>query len=406
MEIIKTDLLSPKKSKFGDFELEPEEGWKIFQSFIDYESKLLIVSVSIMDQTQWTDNGYGGRTIPTREYKIDVKTSSILEAEEWQKYFTYDKVETISEDKSYKLISQRIFDPGRNSDGFKEELYDLNTNKLISSGNSIAFSETARENLLQAFYRSIKEKEERKRALNAKPTLEQFHLKQIAELKDNDAILCYYDNQHVYQLNYVNKAFVLLKGGQLSPDNTQRASMPLTSTKSYHSIEEFWNDFINDKKWYLRFNFLNAHGRLSTKALLLAKHIVSFFNELRERQSFTYSEYNKIGNWSNLVWSDDYRQTELKQWCSNCLKEVIYQARYPKYICSDCASKDKLDSKGNLLEFSNLGFSGGFKITYMDIKGNTIREDDRQDYCDCIIDGHMFFAQEARFGGIVIQKKD
>ena len=125
MEIIKSELSSPRQCAYGDFELKPEIGWKISQTFIDYESKLLIVSVSDTDESKWIRTGYGSRTIPTKEYKIDLKTLSILQPEEWKKYFNYTKVEITSEDKRYKLISQRIFEPERDSDGYKEELLSL-----------------------------------------------------------------------------------------------------------------------------------------------------------------------------------------------------------------------------------------------------------------------------------------
>ena len=141
MEIIKSELSHPRKCEYGDFELVPESGWKISQTFIDYESKLLIVSVSETDESKWIRTKWG-RTIPTKEYKIDLKTLSILQPEEWKKYFNYDKVEIISEDKRYKFISQRIFEPAQNSDGYNEELYDLNSGTLISRGSSLRSAKT------------------------------------------------------------------------------------------------------------------------------------------------------------------------------------------------------------------------------------------------------------------------
>jgi hypothetical protein len=181
--------------------------------------------------------------------------------------------------------------------------------------------------------------------------------------------------------------------------------MKFDFVKSYNNVGEFWEKFTVDEKWYLRFKYLNGFGRSSSKALLLAKYIISFFNEVRRHHKFTRQEHDQINYWSKLVWSEQYRITEIRQWCSNCYKEIPYQVRYPKYICGDCASKNKYDEKGNLLEFSNLGISGGLKITYRDSNGNTIREDDTQEYCECTIDGKVFFAKEAYHGGIVIQAK-
>lgn len=50
MEIIKNKLLRSQNCKYGDFEIKPENGWKISETFIDFESKLLVVSVSIIDE--------------------------------------------------------------------------------------------------------------------------------------------------------------------------------------------------------------------------------------------------------------------------------------------------------------------------------------------------------------------
>jgi hypothetical protein len=406
VQIIKSSPSSPLKSEYGDFELKPDDGWKISYSFIDYESGLLIVSVSIIDKSKWIDNGYGGRTIPTKEYKIDLATLSVLQPEDWKRYFNYDRKEFVSDDKKYKLVTQRVFEPERNSDGINEELYDLNSNQLLSRGSSIAFRKEKRENLLESLYRSIREKDEQKRLLESKPTLEQYYLMQVDQLKNGDVILCYYDKENVFQLHYGDSEFILSQSENLSLDLRQWSAMKFDVLKKYNSLDDFWREFTADRKWYLKFDHLNRKGQVAAKALILAKHVISFFNDLRKNHNFTHEEHDRINSWSTLVWSEEYKATEIKQWCSNCHKEVNYQPRYPKYICSECASKDKYDTKKNLLEFSNIGFSGGLKITYTDSNGKMIREDSTQDYCECFIDNKLFFAQEARFGGIVIQKKE
>lgn len=345
-------------------------------------------------------------TIPANEYKIDLQTLRILDPGEWQKFFNYDKIETISADKKYKLISQRVFEQEWNTENYNEELYDLTTGTLLTSGSSIAFKEQKRESLLDRLYYSIKEKEEETRILDAKLTLEHFYLKELEELKNNDVILYYYDNYNTSQLSYKDNKFILSKAGKLLPNYNEWTSMDFVAVNRFNNLDEFWSEFIAADRWFMKYNPLNPDGRNSTKPLLLAKHVITFCNNLRKEHSFTYDEYEKLNQWTNLVWSDEYKSTEIKQWCSNCDKEVYFQGRYPKYICTDCASKEKLDADGNLLEFFNLDFSGGLKIIYKDKNGNTIREDDTQQYCDCIIDNKLYFAQEARFGGIVIQRKE
>jgi hypothetical protein len=81
---------------------------------------------------------------------------------------------------------------------------------------------------------------------------------------------------------------------------------------------------------------------------------------------------------------------------------VRYNPRYPKHICRDCASKLITDENEVEVSFSNIGFSGGLKITYKE-GDKIIKEDTSQIEKLCFIDGKRFIATEARFGGIVIQ---
>lgn len=73
-------------------------------------------------------------------------------------------------------------------------------------------------------------------------------------------------------------------------------------------------------------------------------------------------------------------------------------ARYPRYVCEDCTSKATAID-GRALEFFNLGLSGGFGVRYTDDQSPHYGH-------DCLIDGNLCRADEARFGGIVIEKID
>lgn len=399
MKIKKGNIFRPCKSEFGDFEIVPEDGWKMSQAYIDYESKLLIVSLSIIDESKWIDSGFGGRIIPTKEYKVDLSTLRILERDEWKSLFNYEPVEIVSNDKKYKLISQRIFEEEANNDSIKEELYDLTTGELISKGASVAFQEKKRENLLEKHYNRIGEAVQRKKELDAKLSLEEFYKSKLDSLKDKDVIIVYSDHSgNVFRLVFIDSNFQLS-----SVKNNDKQSQDYRVVKTFGSIDEFWQYLTKDDTWYMDYSI---DRQLSENPLILAKHVNQYFNNIREKQEFTFAEYRFINEWSAGFWSDDYKRTELKQWCPDCHKEVSYYPRYPKFICSDCSSKDKFDKKGNYLYFSNIGFSGGLKVTYKDGNGNIIKEDTTLHSCDCIIDGKLYFAQEARFGGIVIQKKD
>lgn len=83
------------------------------------------------------------------------------------------------------------------------------------------------------------------------------------------------------------------------------------------------------------------------------------------------------------------------QHCPICSKPVEPSERYPRYVCQECASRAS-SHEGRALEFHNVSFSGGFAAKYADSGKEYLSH-------DCYIDGIKCYADEARFGGIVIQ---
>ncbi len=83
------------------------------------------------------------------------------------------------------------------------------------------------------------------------------------------------------------------------------------------------------------------------------------------------------------------------QYCPICSVKVKFNPRYPKYICNHCHNKAE-DKNGRKLLFRNEDFSGGFKAIY---------EDTEEEYNSntCFVEGIECYAEEAKFGGIVIQ---
>jgi hypothetical protein len=89
---------------------------------------------------------------------------------------------------------------------------------------------------------------------------------------------------------------------------------------------------------------------------------------------------------------------EPKQYCGNCGCEVPFFARYPRYICRDCY-KFLCDRDGRRVLYSNthpLGY--GCQGYYADSEW-----EETYDSPYCYIGNKRFYAQEARFGGIVVQ---
>jgi hypothetical protein len=83
------------------------------------------------------------------------------------------------------------------------------------------------------------------------------------------------------------------------------------------------------------------------------------------------------------------------QHCPICSVEVPPSLRYPRYVCSTCAEK-AASPDGRPLAFANESLSGGFIARYAD-SGEPYPSH------ECFIDGTKCYADEARFGGIVIQ---
>ena len=85
------------------------------------------------------------------------------------------------------------------------------------------------------------------------------------------------------------------------------------------------------------------------------------------------------------------------QTCPICKTTVTPYPRYPKYVCNDCY-KRATNITGRKLVFYNVSMSGGYIAYYAD-------SDNKEEYksYDCYIDGIKCRADEARFGGIVIE---
>lgn len=403
MKVLKSTIDTKRKCEFGNFELEPENGWKISQAFIDFDSGLLVVKESDENEDNWIHTEYGSLIIPNKEYKVDTKTGEILTSAEWTKYFSYETKEKISDDGKYKLITTRVHDSERNSDGIKEQLIELKSDTKLSSCTRIAFSEEKIENLLESLYREEKEREKRKAELEAMPNLSEFFEKEFEKLKKEDVIFEYYNSKFIFKLIYNGAAFELFKIRKIYKYALKWSTLNYKKNGSFATIQDFVEKFLSDKNWYLNHTSFNRSQDGSKPNQLLKKFIVEYFNSLREKHDFTFEEYEKIQRWENYFYQrDSVKRSEYKQFCANCKTPVFYNPRYPKYICKDCSSKTITDEKGFELSFSNVGMSGGLRIRYKK-DGEVIKEDTSKTEKLCFIEGKHFIAKEARFGGIVIQ---
>lgn len=85
------------------------------------------------------------------------------------------------------------------------------------------------------------------------------------------------------------------------------------------------------------------------------------------------------------------------QYCPICDRQVPANPRYHDYLCRGCADEVH-DSEGRPLEFFNTDFSGGLSARYADTG-------EPYPHAACVVRGHLCYASEARFGGVVIRPK-
>ena len=83
--------------------------------------------------------------------------------------------------------------------------------------------------------------------------------------------------------------------------------------------------------------------------------------------------------------------------CNDILE--CYSERYPKIICIKCANSEITDDYGNIVSFSNVDFTGGF-VSSHNINNTLVQKSEHI----CWINNVKCYANEHRYGGIVIQK--
>lgn len=81
--------------------------------------------------------------------------------------------------------------------------------------------------------------------------------------------------------------------------------------------------------------------------------------------------------------------------CPICSTPVRHWARYPTAVCDACFEK-ACDGQGRKLGFYNVSVGGGFKA-------KVVETGEENENHICYIEGVKCWADEARFGGIVIQ---
>lgn len=401
---MKIDL--SKKCKYGDFGLISDKGYQLSSGVIDFSSKLLVVTEYLSDtshslispalEISQELNILKNDVVPeSREHIIDTKVPKILSFDEWKLYFNYNEEVTISDDGKLKEIWQRKHDKNRNTDYYEGQLIEIQTNEILSNCESVAFSDSERKSLIESYYERQKSEIEYQKTLELGIYPKELHQEYLKELKD-EWILNYLKNGNSYGIKKESGQIFLFEAkGEQYWEKWDKSKK--IKTNDFSDIESFWMQFIKENDKWFEIKPWRANNAI-------VKYILTECNNLKRNIALTFAEHEKLYNWERVIHDDKLHRNLFWQFCPKCGKRVFYFPRYPKSLCNDCCDYSKfVDKDGYRLDFSNQGFGGGFVVYYYkndELIKKTINEFQKI----FIMDNEEYVAEEARFGGIAIQK--
>ncbi len=186
----------------------------------------------------------------------------------------------------------------------------------------------------------------------------------------------------------------LFKSKKVNIENKQKFKVAY-----FQSANEFWKFITQNDEWYLE-HLPQDFEDLKSNSKSLIPLIIETTNELRYNLKFKQSDYWRIIQWDNIAFEmkmDD----KLKQFCSNCKKEIGLVQRFPRLICHECKNELKSSDERNV-EFFNSEALGYGCQGYYSGTNQTEKYNSNESY----IGNKTFIAEEGRFGGILIELKE
>jgi len=384
MKIKKSTFFKKVKSEFGQFEILADKGCEVY-TFVDYISKLLIVRESTDEQRS------SGKPYLPKMRILNPSNGDLLTRDQYEKYFDYSSKTQLSDDNKWEITIQRKID-NNGTDYIEEKIRNLETNENLKPAEAVAFRQSKYESWIDRYHEEI----ERRKKLEAKLTLHQHYSLCLKNLQPNDLIYKFCSKSQVFKLVYLGNQFHLfVKDETMNRDLDWETVSQVKAT--FNSVNDFWEDLTSDPNWLetyqpVQFNFGTEK--------LITKPIIQYHNDL-VKEEFETSKYKLFHKWKNGVYTDTIKRSEYKQYCANCKKSVSNNARYPKYICGDCTEL-VTDREGRRIEFYNTEALGhGCQGYYIGTK-------QKEKYKSNIgyVNNKEVYAEEAHFGGIVIQLKE
>lgn len=237
--------------------------------------------------------------------------------------------------------------------------------------------------MIENYYERIKQHDEYLSTLELGEFPERMYQNYLSELTEGLILIGYLDGSDLFELKSESRKTTLYVNGVF--------------VEAFSSIEGFWSAFSKIDFW----------NKYKCKSLhpVLHKFVIASHNQVVKERVLSFHENELLYSWVQLACNDKIKKNVYWQFCSRCRKRVMYFPRYPKRICGECSNLDVFDENGYKLSFSNAGFGGGFIAKYY--QGETLVKETNDEWGKvCFIEGKKYIADEARFGGIVIQMAD
>jgi len=368
-------IIKNQKSKYGDFDLIPAKGWELDSHFIDLDSGLLIASeTSYAKRKRYRASGIV--VIPTRYAVVDTALQKILTKKDREARFSYDTQEILHPDHNFKTVMIRTYDPKANSDNVESRLINLETGETLMSSQRTAFSSTPVKSIYESYlaHLEFRKKEE---AIRYGEYLDEWYEQDLAQLKDGLLMQYSSHNENFELIRQNGRCFLYRSPNSATPDNPGE-----TLFQSFDSPGDFWAWFSQQPDWYLVFRPAHVDR-------IFAKDLICYLNELHKNRALEFNDgqHYRIYTWGSKV-STEQNQYAYVQFCVRCGARVRYFPRYPRHICSDCCRL--------------LTRRDGKPLDWLKVEKRTKKSKDGK--VRVYIGKEIYWAQEAWFGGVVVQK--
>lgn len=209
--------------------------------------------------------------------------------------------------------------------------------------------------------------------------LDEWYEQDLAQLKDG-LLMQYMSQEETFDLVREGGRCFLYQALNLESDVP--ANSDKTLLHSFDSPDDFWNWLVRQPNWYLRFRPLHVDN-------IFARSLIYYINDLLKKRAldFDNEQHYQIYAWTEKVGREG-TENALTQYCVRCGARVMYTPRYPRHICKDCVQL--------------LTTQDGKPLDWGAVENSIQKSETRK--VRVYIGKEVYWAEEARFGGTVVQK--